>query len=130
MILPFSCSCSFVFGFQIAYSLIEEQEGRTRSPDDYISFVGLLADPRYCGIIYVVVSLWIYLFFWSMSFMFFAKILLYKNLLCLLEASYWSFCKILSFELWPSSLFGGDIVSRCIAMSLFGCRIAKSLDDF
>lgn len=35
---------------QIAYSLIEEQEGRTRVPDDYISFVGLLADPRYCGI--------------------------------------------------------------------------------
>ncbi|XP_044472259.1 uncharacterized protein LOC123200935 isoform X2 [Mangifera indica] len=37
---------------QIAYSLIEEQEGRKRSPDDYISFVGLLADPRYCGISY------------------------------------------------------------------------------
>ncbi|KAG1346379.1 putative THO complex subunit 6 [Cocos nucifera] len=34
---------------QIAYSLIEEQEGRKRSPDDYISFVGLLADPRYGG---------------------------------------------------------------------------------
>ena len=34
---------------QIAYSLIEEQEGRKRAPDDYISFVGLLADPRYCG---------------------------------------------------------------------------------
>lgn len=38
---------------QIAYSLIEEQEGRTRVPDDYISFVGLLADPRYCGISYL-----------------------------------------------------------------------------
>ncbi|KAF8393475.1 hypothetical protein HHK36_021719 [Tetracentron sinense] len=38
---------------QIAYSLIEEQEGRTRAPDDYISFVGLLADPRYCGISYL-----------------------------------------------------------------------------
>ncbi|KAK2661318.1 hypothetical protein Ddye_007851 [Dipteronia dyeriana] len=37
---------------QITYSLIEEQEGRRRSPDDYISFVGLLADPRYCGISY------------------------------------------------------------------------------
>ncbi|KAJ4708146.1 3'-5' exonuclease domain [Melia azedarach] len=37
---------------QIAYSLIEEQEGRKRSLDDYISFVGLLADPRYCGIYY------------------------------------------------------------------------------
>ncbi|KAH1203926.1 piRNA biogenesis protein EXD1 [Glycine max] len=30
----------------IAYSLIEEQEGRKRLRDDYISFVGLLADPR------------------------------------------------------------------------------------
>ncbi|RVX17025.1 piRNA biogenesis protein EXD1 [Vitis vinifera] len=38
---------------QIAYSLIEEQQGRRRSPDDYISFVGLLADPRYCGISYL-----------------------------------------------------------------------------
>ncbi|KAK7321612.1 hypothetical protein VNO77_32423 [Canavalia gladiata] len=38
---------------QIAYSLIEEQEGRKRLPDDYISFVGLLADPRYCGISYL-----------------------------------------------------------------------------
>ncbi|KAM7459327.1 hypothetical protein LguiA_036321 [Lonicera macranthoides] len=38
---------------QIAYSLIEKQEGRTRVPDDYISFVGLLADPRYCGISYL-----------------------------------------------------------------------------
>uniref|UniRef100_A0A2K1WWJ5 K Homology domain-containing protein n=1 Tax=Populus trichocarpa TaxID=3694 RepID=A0A2K1WWJ5_POPTR len=38
---------------QIAYSQIEEQEGRTRLPDDYISFVGLLADPRYCGISYL-----------------------------------------------------------------------------
>ncbi|KAI9192400.1 hypothetical protein LWI28_022315 [Acer negundo] len=37
---------------QIAYSLIEEQEGRRRSQDDYISFVGLLADPSYCGISY------------------------------------------------------------------------------
>ncbi|XXG48271.1 hypothetical protein AAC387_Pa02g2769 [Persea americana] len=38
---------------QIAYSLIEEQEGKRRSPDDYISFVGLLADARYCGISYL-----------------------------------------------------------------------------
>ncbi|XP_062213498.1 uncharacterized protein LOC133914403 [Phragmites australis] len=37
---------------QIAYSLIEEQEGRKRTFDDYISFVSLLADPRYCGIPY------------------------------------------------------------------------------
>ncbi|KAJ9183541.1 hypothetical protein P3X46_007382 [Hevea brasiliensis] len=42
-----------IFDTQIAYSLIEEQEGRTRLPDDYISFVGLLADPRYCGISYL-----------------------------------------------------------------------------
>ncbi|XWS70275.1 hypothetical protein CRYUN_Cryun03dG0034500 [Craigia yunnanensis] len=41
-----------VMDTQIAYSLIEEQEGRTRLPDDYISFVGLLADPHYCGISY------------------------------------------------------------------------------
>ncbi|KAI4379810.1 hypothetical protein MLD38_006056 [Melastoma candidum] len=33
---------------QIAYSLIEEQEGKMKVPDDYISFVALLADPRYC----------------------------------------------------------------------------------
>ncbi|XP_024021810.1 uncharacterized protein LOC21402483 isoform X2 [Morus notabilis] len=38
---------------EIAFSLIEEQEGRLRSPDDYISFVSLLADPRYCGISYL-----------------------------------------------------------------------------
>ncbi|EYU20386.1 hypothetical protein ABFS82_01G016000 [Erythranthe guttata] len=38
---------------QIAYSLIKEQEGQTRVPDDYISFVGLLADPRFGGISYV-----------------------------------------------------------------------------
>ncbi|XP_074317331.1 uncharacterized protein LOC141653462 [Silene latifolia] len=42
-----------VMDTQIAYSLIEEQEGRSRVPDDYISFVGLLADPRYCGISYL-----------------------------------------------------------------------------
>ncbi|KAK6140878.1 hypothetical protein DH2020_025372 [Rehmannia glutinosa] len=38
---------------QIAYSLINEQEGQKRVPDDYISFVGLLADPRFGGISYV-----------------------------------------------------------------------------
>ncbi|KAI3468155.1 hypothetical protein Pfo_024818 [Paulownia fortunei] len=38
---------------QIAYSLIKEQEGQKRVPDDYISFVGLLADPRFGGISYV-----------------------------------------------------------------------------
>ncbi|KAL3824423.1 hypothetical protein ACJIZ3_020452 [Penstemon smallii] len=38
---------------QIAYYLIEGQHGRKRSPVDCISFVGLLADSRYCGISYV-----------------------------------------------------------------------------
>ncbi|KAL4570249.1 hypothetical protein LXL04_025900 [Taraxacum kok-saghyz] len=42
-----------VFDTQIAYSLIEEQEGGTKVPDDYISFVSLLADPRYCGVSYL-----------------------------------------------------------------------------
>ncbi|XP_020579891.1 uncharacterized protein LOC110024327 [Phalaenopsis equestris] len=37
---------------QIAYSLIEEQEGNKAAMDDYISFVNLLADPRYCGVTY------------------------------------------------------------------------------
>ncbi|KAF5468089.1 hypothetical protein F2P56_012271, partial [Juglans regia] len=53
----FGIKLNNVVDTQIAYSLIEEQEGRTRSPDDYISFVGVLADPRYCGIIYVVAYL-------------------------------------------------------------------------
>ncbi|XP_035546784.1 egalitarian protein homolog isoform X2 [Juglans regia] len=44
----FGIKLNNVVDTQIAYSLIEEQEGRTRSPDDYISFVGVLADPRYC----------------------------------------------------------------------------------
>ncbi|KAM0932522.1 putative 3'-5' exonuclease domain, K domain, ribonuclease H-like superfamily [Dioscorea sansibarensis] len=42
-----------VMDTQIAYSLIEEHEGKKRAPDDYISFVGLLADPRYCGVSYL-----------------------------------------------------------------------------
>lgn len=42
-----------VFDTQIAYSLIEEQGAARKVPDDYISFVGLLADPRYCGIPYL-----------------------------------------------------------------------------
>ncbi|XP_058073986.1 uncharacterized protein LOC131222804 isoform X1 [Magnolia sinica] len=49
----FGIKLNNVIDTQIAYSLIEEQEGRKRSPDDYISFVGLLADPRYCGISYI-----------------------------------------------------------------------------
>uniref|UniRef100_A0A2P2KCS5 3'-5' exonuclease n=1 Tax=Rhizophora mucronata TaxID=61149 RepID=A0A2P2KCS5_RHIMU len=38
---------------EIAYSLIKKQEGHTKLPDDYISFVALLADPCYCGISYL-----------------------------------------------------------------------------
>ncbi|KAF4368614.1 hypothetical protein CsatB_008202 [Cannabis sativa] len=49
----FGIKLNNVVDTQIAYSLIEEQEGRARSSDDYISFVGLLADPRYCGISYL-----------------------------------------------------------------------------
>ncbi|KAM5565967.1 hypothetical protein ABKV19_019792 [Rosa sericea] len=45
----FGIKLNNVVDTQIAYSLIEEQEGRKRLPDDYISFVGLLADPRYCA---------------------------------------------------------------------------------
>ncbi|KAL5221436.1 hypothetical protein ABZP36_026149 [Zizania latifolia] len=41
-----------VMDTQIAYSLLEEQEGKKRRYDDYISFVSLLADPRYCGMPY------------------------------------------------------------------------------
>ncbi|XP_008654563.1 uncharacterized protein [Zea mays] len=45
-----------VMDTQIAYSLIEEQEqeGKKMTSDDYnyISFVSLLADKRYCGILY------------------------------------------------------------------------------
>ncbi|KAL6556652.1 hypothetical protein OROGR_005940 [Orobanche gracilis] len=37
---------------QIAYSLIKEQEGQKRVQGDYISFVGLLADPQFGGISY------------------------------------------------------------------------------
>ncbi|KAL3511719.1 hypothetical protein ACH5RR_024436 [Cinchona calisaya] len=37
---------------QLAYYLIEEQQGQKRSPYDNISFVHLLADHRYCGISY------------------------------------------------------------------------------
>ncbi|XVE88767.1 hypothetical protein DITRI_Ditri19aG0095300 [Diplodiscus trichospermus] len=42
-----------VMDTQIAYSLIEEQQGRRRSSDNPISFIGLLADPQYCGISYI-----------------------------------------------------------------------------
>ncbi|KAI4316561.1 hypothetical protein L6164_024534 [Bauhinia variegata] len=49
----FGIKLNNVMDTQIAFSLIEEQEGRKRLPDDYISFVSLLADPRYCGISYL-----------------------------------------------------------------------------
>lgn len=49
----FGIKLNNVVDTQIAYSMIEEQEGRTRLSDDYISFVGLLGDPRYCGVSYV-----------------------------------------------------------------------------
>ncbi|KAI3698443.1 hypothetical protein L2E82_41992 [Cichorium intybus] len=42
-----------VFDTQIAYKLIEEQEGGKKVPDDHISFVSLLADIRYCGASYL-----------------------------------------------------------------------------
>eukprot|EP00249_Psilotum_nudum_P011263 c23067_g1_i1 orf=57-1088(+) len=41
-----------VFDTQIAYSLIKEQQGKKWIPDDYISFVGLLANECFCGVIY------------------------------------------------------------------------------
>ncbi|KAH6835908.1 3'-5' exonuclease domain-containing protein / K homology domain-containing protein / KH domain-containing protein [Perilla frutescens var. hirtella] len=46
---------------QIAYSLIKEQEGQKRVPDDYISFVGLLADPRF-GVLDLLSSVFSFLF--------------------------------------------------------------------
>ena len=42
------------FHKQIAYSLIKEQEGQKKVPDDYISFVGLLADPQFGGNLFVL----------------------------------------------------------------------------
>ncbi|GAB2274745.1 hypothetical protein Dimus_009518 [Dionaea muscipula] len=44
-----SLSIVVITCLDIAYSLIEEQDGRTKLPDDYVSFVTLLADPRYCA---------------------------------------------------------------------------------
>ncbi|KAG0485071.1 hypothetical protein HPP92_009150 [Vanilla planifolia] len=42
-----------VIDTQLAYALIEEQEGRKRLPGDCVSFVSLLADPQYFGVPYV-----------------------------------------------------------------------------
>ncbi|MED6182165.1 hypothetical protein PIB30_119188 [Stylosanthes scabra] len=47
----FDIKLNNVMDTQIAYALIEEQEGK-RKRDDNISFVDLLADPRFCGISY------------------------------------------------------------------------------
>ncbi|XP_073301578.1 exosome complex exonuclease rrp6 [Primulina huaijiensis] len=52
LFFQFGIQLNNVVDTQIAYSLIKEQEGHKRVPDDYISFVGLLADPSYCGISY------------------------------------------------------------------------------
>ncbi|XP_073055326.1 uncharacterized protein [Primulina eburnea] len=52
LFFQFGIRLNNVVDTQIAYSLIKEQEGDKRVPDDYISFVGLLADPSYCGISY------------------------------------------------------------------------------
>lgn len=73
---PSRLNSQLYYLIQIAYSLLEEQEGRTKTPDNYISFVSLLADSRYCGIILILVPryspffyhgnlcfLFIYLFF-------------------------------------------------------------------
>ncbi|XP_021749629.1 piRNA biogenesis protein EXD1-like isoform X3 [Chenopodium quinoa] len=38
---------------QIAYALVQEQEGLAQPLDDCISFIGLLADHRFCGISYL-----------------------------------------------------------------------------
>lgn len=50
-------TCTFA---QIAYYLIEEQQGRKRAPDDYISFVSLVADPRYCGMTSLLQSVMVF----------------------------------------------------------------------
>ncbi|XP_073134121.1 uncharacterized protein [Henckelia pumila] len=52
LFFQFGIKLNNVVDTQIAYSLIKEQEEQKRVPDDYISFVGLLADPSYCGISY------------------------------------------------------------------------------
>ncbi|RYR55585.1 hypothetical protein Ahy_A06g030773 isoform B [Arachis hypogaea] len=49
----FDIKLNNVMDTQIAYALIDEQEGK-RKRDDNISFVDLLADPRFCGSIYIV----------------------------------------------------------------------------
>ncbi|KZV37216.1 hypothetical protein F511_04635 [Dorcoceras hygrometricum] len=52
LFFQFGIKLNNVADTQIAYSLIKEQEGHKRVSDDHISFVGLLADPSYCGISY------------------------------------------------------------------------------
>jgi len=48
----YSIKLNNVFDTQIAYTLLEEQNGKKWVPDEYISFVDLLADERYCGVDY------------------------------------------------------------------------------
>ncbi|KAF3324571.1 Exonuclease 3'-5' domain-containing protein 1 [Carex littledalei] len=49
----FGIKLNNVMDTQVAYSIIEEQEGQIkRVEDDYMSFVAVLADPRYCGVSY------------------------------------------------------------------------------
>lgn len=52
LFFQFGIKLNNVVDTQIAYSLIEEQEGGKKSHDIRISFVSLIADPRYCGISY------------------------------------------------------------------------------
>jgi len=50
---------NYYYCVQIAYSLIQEQEqeGKKKRSDDYnyISFVSLLADKRFCGMYYTLI---------------------------------------------------------------------------
>ncbi|KAJ3701948.1 hypothetical protein LUZ61_005653 [Rhynchospora tenuis] len=47
----FGIKLNNVMDTQIAYNIIEEQEGK-KQVENCMSFVGLLADPRYCGVSY------------------------------------------------------------------------------
>lgn len=49
ILAPVEVNRGALLSMQIAYALIEEQQGMTWAPDNYISFVGLLAHEHYCG---------------------------------------------------------------------------------
>ncbi|KAK7410410.1 hypothetical protein VNO78_01174 [Psophocarpus tetragonolobus] len=53
LFFQFGIKLNNVVDTQIAYSLIEEQEGRKKVPRETVSLVDLLADIRYCGVSYV-----------------------------------------------------------------------------